>query len=59
MPFVFEAHGNAIAREGPAGLFEAVVGFLGLLAGEEGFHFFAAMEELIAVAPFGVGGVGK
>ena len=59
MPLVFEADGDAVAGEGPERLLQAILVFLGPLALEELDDFAAAVQELGAVAPFGVFSVGE
>src|SRR5258708_17567429 len=58
MILVFEADGDAVAGVGPEFFFQFVVQLLFPFAGEELHHLFAAVEEFVAVAPFGVGGIG-
>lgn len=56
---VLEAHGGAVLMEAPQLLDEAVLVLVGPLADEEGPNGVAAGEELTAVAPAAVGGVGQ
>ena len=57
VPFVFEADGDAVVGEGPEFFHQAVVEFFGPFLGEEGDDGVGALEELVAVAPVGVGGI--
>ena len=57
--FVFEAHSDAVAGEGPKFFPEFIVQFVLPFAGEELNDLLSAVEEFGAVAPFGVGGIGK
>ncbi|KTC63755.1 hypothetical protein AO262_27260 [Pseudomonas fluorescens ABAC62] len=59
MPFVGITHGNAVVGEGPEFLDQAVIQFPGPFTGKKTFGFFAVMDELGAVTPLGVQGVGQ
>lgn len=53
------AHGDAVVGEGPELLDQAVFQLAVPFAGEEGLCLIAAVAELGAVAPVGVGGIGQ
>src|SRR3954447_12219387 len=59
VPFVFEAHTDAIVHEAPQLLLEPVLELLRPLALQECLDRVTAGEELCAVAPLGVGCVRK
>src|SRR5581483_7914791 len=59
MPFILEAHRDAVAVEGPEVLDQAVVQFPLPFAGEEGCDGGASLEEFRAVAPAAVLGIGQ
>src|SRR5688572_19933633 len=59
VPFVLEAHADAVAREGPELLDQPVVELFLPLALQEGDDRAAAGEELRAVAPAAVVAIGK
>lgn len=56
---VLKADGDAVGGEGPKFLHESVVVFVAPFAGEELANLVATLEELVAVAPSGVFGVGE
>ena len=58
VPFVLESHGDAVGAERPQALAQGVVLLVLPLAGEEGDDLIVAVEELGAVAPDRVRGVG-
>src|SRR3954447_21953356 len=58
MALVGEAHGDAVALDGPQLLDQAVVQLALPLAGQEGHDLVPAVDELRPVAPLGVDGVG-
>src|SRR5262249_3628991 len=57
VPFVGEAHGNAVTGAGPELLDEPIVELLRPLALQEGPHLLAAPGKLAAVAPLRVLGI--
>src|SRR5438874_1309012 len=59
MPLVGEAHGDAVAVEGPQFLDEPVVELLVPFAREELHDGLAPLQELRAIAPHAVRGVGE
>ena len=59
MPFVGEAHGNAIVVKGPNLLDEPVVELAVPLARQERLDGLAALEKLRAVPPAAIGCVGE
>jgi hypothetical protein len=52
VPLVFEAHGNPVFTESPQRFLQTVIQLFGPFPLEERFDFFAALEELGAIAPF-------
>ena len=59
MPFVGEAHGDAVVAKGPDFLDEAVVELAVPLARQECLDRLAALQKLRAVAPAAVGRIGE
>src|SRR5215470_14605392 len=59
VPFILEAHGDAVGGEGPQLLPQAIVELLGPFAPQELLDRGAAGEELAAVAPLRILGVGE
>src|SRR5581483_2731130 len=59
VPFILEAHRDAVAVEGPEVLDQAIVQFPLPFAGEEGDNGGASLEKFRAVAPAAVLGVGE
>ena len=59
VPFIGEAHGDAVVAERPDFLDQAVVELAAPFARQECFDRLAALEELRAVAPAAVGRVGE
>src|SRR5260221_8025822 len=55
VPFIGEAHGDAVVAKRPDLFDQAVVQLLDPLAGQEGFDRLPALNELGAVAPAAVG----
>src|SRR4029077_12775912 len=58
VPFVLEAHRDAALAEGPKFLHQPIVKFPSPFPGQELLDLAAAAQELMAVAPDRVGGVG-
>src|ERR1700760_1030499 len=58
MPFIGEAHRDAVIMEGPYFLDQPVVEFAIPFARQERFDGLAALQELRTVTPAAVGGVG-
>src|SRR5262249_52501232 len=59
MPFISEAHGNAVVAEGPQFLDQAIIELAVPLAHQEGNDLVATMQELRAVPPIAVLGIGE
>ena len=59
MPFIGEAHGDAVVVESPDFLDQAVVELTSPFARQERFDGLAALQELGAIAPAAIGRIGK
>jgi len=59
MPLISEAHGNSVVAEGPEFLDQAIIELLVPFTGEEGDDLRPPVDELRAVTPAAVFGVGQ
>src|SRR5512143_280763 len=59
MPFISEAHSNAVVAKGPNFLDQAIVELAAPFAGQEGFDRLATLKKLRTVSPATVGRIGE
>jgi len=59
VPFVFKGDGDAVLAKSPERLLKTVIHLSRPFAAQEGYDFVAALEELGAVPPFRILGIGQ